>query len=171
MVSALLGCAALPDDAPVTEQLDEETGLTVARLGHPMELYRETIRGNTAGKFAFAGPFETNSMGARASYFWLALPVDAATSSEPVFEIDGKVIALGTAARGADFAGLRNSPYKIPTPWSAMYYYKIDSTVIALLGAASELTVRVTETTSDGTSKTVFASKVADSRLKDFAAR
>src|SRR5262245_35466409 len=65
----LAGCAALPDDAPVTEQLDEETGITVARLGRPIEVYRETFRGNTAGKFSFVGPFETNSMGARQQYF------------------------------------------------------------------------------------------------------
>ena len=35
----LTSCASLPDDAPVVEQLDDETGLTIARLGKPLESY------------------------------------------------------------------------------------------------------------------------------------
>ena len=34
----LVSCASLPDDAPVVENLDPQTGVTVARLGHPLEL-------------------------------------------------------------------------------------------------------------------------------------
>ena len=42
LAAALLSaCAALPEDAPVVEKLDTETGVTVTRLGQPVELYRD----------------------------------------------------------------------------------------------------------------------------------
>lgn len=167
----MASCAALPEDAPVMEQLDEDTGLTIARLGHPMELYRETFQRDPSGRFAFLAPFETNQMGSRELYLWTALPVDIAAGTEPDLELDGHKLALGTPSRDASAAGLRHSPYKIPTPWSAMFYYKIDADVVAKLAAATTLSIRVTEQIKDGTKITVFASTVADSRLKDFAAR
>src|SRR5262245_6061911 len=66
----LSACAALPDDAPVVETLDPETGLTVARLGRPLELYSETTNKDVSERFAFIGPFETNQMGSRAMFLW-----------------------------------------------------------------------------------------------------
>jgi hypothetical protein len=167
---AVGGCAALPEDAPIIEQLDSETGITVARLGRPVELYRETFLKQPAGRFAFIGPFETNSMGARELYLWVALPVDP-SGSEPIVEADGAALPLGTAAREASFAGLRKSPYRIPTPWSAMYYYKMDAAMLARLAEARTLTIRVVENTKDGTANTVFTAPMNDSHLKDFAAR
>lgn len=161
----------MPEDSTVMEQLDDETGLTIARLGHPMELYRETFQRDPSGRFAFLGPFETNQMGTRELYLWAALPVEIAAGTTPDFELDGHALTLGTPSREASVAGLRRSPYKIPTPWSAMFYYKIDADVVAKLAAATTLTIRVTEQTKDGTKITVFASSVADARLKDFAAR
>ncbi len=131
----MASCAALPEDAPVMEQLDEDTGLTIARLGHPMELYRETFQRDPSGRFAFLAPFETNQMGSRELYLWTALPVDIAAGTEPDLELDGHKLALGTPSRDASAAGLRHSPYKIPTPWSAMFYYKIDADVVAKLAA------------------------------------
>lgn len=171
LVASLSACAALPEDAPVMEQLDNETGVTIARLGHPMELYRETFQRNPAGRFAFLAPFETNQMGVRELFLWAALPVDIAEGTEPDIEVNGKQLALGKPGRQADFAGLRKSPYKIPTPWSAMYYYKVDQALVETLGGATTLSIRVTEKTKDGTTITVFASSVVDSRLKEFAAR
>ena len=54
-----------------------------------------------------------------------------------------------------------------------MFYYRVDPALIAALGEAREITVRVTEPTRDGPVKTVFAVTLTgeDSRLKDFAAR
>ena len=172
MVTATItACAALPEDAPVMEQLDEETGLTIARLGRPMELYRETFQRDPTGRFAFLAPFETNQMGVRELFLWAALPVDIVEGTEPDIEVNGKQLALGKPGRQADYAGLRKSPYKIPTPWSAMYYYKVDQALVDTLGGASTLAIRVTERTKDGTTITVFASSVVDPRLKEFAAR
>jgi hypothetical protein len=170
---ALCACAAVPNDSPVVEQLDSETGATVARLGRPIELFRETFVQDASGRFAFAGPFETNQMGTRETYLWVAVPIDSPAGSEPpVVEVDGKALALGTPGRAADFAGLRTSPYRIPTPWSSMYYYKIDAALVGTLGAARSVTIRVTEPTKEGTIRTAFAARIeADPRLREFAER
>jgi len=165
------GCAALPEDAPLMERLDSETGVTVSRLGKPVELYRDTFLQEAAGRFAFIAPFETNQMGSRESFLWIAVPVTPAPGLDPVIEIDGAAITLTVAGRDSQVANLTKSPYKIPTPWSAMYYYKIDDAMLAKLGAASKITIRVTEATKSGTAKTIFSAPITDSRLKDFAAR
>jgi hypothetical protein len=173
-VAAALGaCAALPDDSPVVEQLDPDTGATIARLGRPIELYRDTFVQDATGRFAFIGPFETNQMGTRETFLWLAVPIEAAQDAEPpTVEVNGKPLALGAMGRGADFAALRGSPYKIPTPWSSMYYFKLDAALLAQLGAANDLAIRVLEPTKDGAVPTTFTAKVADDpRLRGFAAR
>lgn len=168
----LASCAALPDDAPVVEQLDTETGVTVARLGRPIELYRETFLQDPAGRFAFIGPFETNLMGQRELFLWIAVPIEPVANAVPVIEVNGTALTLGVPGRAADFAGLHKSPYKIPTPWSAMYYFKIDADLVTRLGEATRLVIRVVETAKSGNVKTVFATDTGtDPRLKDFAAR
>ena len=173
-VFALLGaCAALPDDAPVVEQLDSETGATVARLGRPFELYRETlVKSDATGRFAFIGPFETNQMGQRELFLWLAVPNEPVADSVPAVEVNGKALALAVPGRTADFAGMHESPYKIPTPWSAMYYFKIDAATVAQIGEATDVLIRTLEPGKNGPVKTQFSAKVeADTRFKDFAAR
>jgi len=172
-IAILLGaCAALPEDAPVVEQLDSETGTTVTRLGHPIEVYRESFVQEPAGRFAFIAPFETNLMGKRELFVWVAVPVEPVADSVPIVEVNGSVLTLGTPGRNADFATLHKSPYKIPTPWSAMYYFKVDESLVEQLAQASNITIRVLEVGKAGTIKTLFAVKLAnDTRLKDFAAR
>jgi len=173
VASSMLGaCAALPDDAPVVEQLDTETGATVARLGRPIELYRETFQQDPAGRFAFLGPFETNLMGQRELFLWIAVPIEPAADAVPVIEVNGTPLVLGTPGRSADFAGIHTSPYKIPTPWSAMYYFKVDEALVTRLAEATRIVMRVIETAKNGTVKTVFATDIeADTRLKEFAGR
>jgi len=173
ILTTLLGaCAALPNDAPVVEQLDSETGTTVTRLGHPVEVYRESFVQEPAGRFAFIAPFETNLMGKRELFVWVAVPIEPVTDSVPTVEVNGSTLALGTPGRSAVFATLHTSPYKIPTPWSAMYYFKVDEALVAQLGQASNITIRVLEVGKAGTIKTMFAVKIEnDTRLKDFAAR
>src|SRR6478736_4149530 len=114
MATLLSACAALPDDAPIVEQLDSETGTTVTRLGHPIEVYRESFVQEPTGRFAFIAPFETNLMGKRELYVWLAVPVEPVVDSVPVVEVNGSVLNLGTPGRSADYATLHASPYKIP---------------------------------------------------------
>ena len=169
---ALGACAALPNDSPVVEQLDAETGATVARIGRPLELYRESFAPDATTRFAFIGPFETNQMGDRELYLWVAVPVEPPAGAEPLaVEVDGKPLALREPGREADFAGLRTSPYKIPTPWSTMYYYKIDAALVGTLADARTVTVRVSEAAKDGNVRTSFTAETsADPRLREFAA-
>lgn len=173
LMSSLGACAALPDDAPVVEKLDNETGATVARLGKPVELYRETASRATTDRFAFLGPFETNQMGSRQAFLWIAVPIDIAQNpATPTIEVDGAPLTLSPPGRAPDFAGLRTSPYKIPTPWSSMYYFKVDDAVIASLGKAQSLAVRVSESTQNGPVEALFTLRVGtDPRLQEFAAR
>ena len=156
----------------MVEKLDAETGVTITRLGHPVELYRETFLKDPAGRFAFLAPFETNLMGQRDLFLWVALPVEPAADATPVVEINGAAVTLGTPGKTADFAGLHKSPYKIPTPWSAMFYFKIDADLVARLGEATKLTMRMQENANNATVNTVFETEaIPDARLKDFAAR
>lgn len=172
VVACLTACASMPDDAPVVEQLDEDTGLTVARLGKPLELYRENFRQDTAGKFAFFGPFETNQMGRRETYLWIALPLEKSDSpATPIVTVNGARLALGEPGRAADAAGLRKPPYKIPMSWIAMFYYRIDDATIATLGEARSIKVQITENVASGPLTTDYSSQLAgDTRLQDFAA-
>jgi hypothetical protein len=169
----LAACASLPSDAPVIEQLDDETGLTIARLGHPLEVYQETVRRDAESRFGFVGPFETNQMGKREQFLWVALPVasDADTTS-PVVLVNGTALALGESGRSAEFAGLRRPPYKIPTPWIAMYYFRIDANTIARLGEARELAVTVTDNTRNGPIAMQYLAQIGDDpRLRAYASR
>jgi hypothetical protein len=174
LIAALLaGCASLPDDAAVVEQLDDQTGLTVLRLGRPVELYREGFHQDKAERFGFFGPFETNQMGKRELFLWVATPTEGDVApAAPAISVDGTRLALGEAGRAADFAGLRKSPYKIPTPWIAAYYFRIDPEIVARLGAAGVISVDVVETTRNGEVAAQYTVQLAgDARLREFAAR
>jgi hypothetical protein len=172
LVALLGGCASLPDDAAVLDQLDEQTGLTIARLGHPLELYVEAPRSDPASRFGFFGPFETNQMGQRQPYLWLALPVEpAADPPKATVTVNGNTLALAEVGHAPDFAGLARPPYKISTPWFAMYYFRIDAAMVQTIGQANEIAVEVTEDTRNGPVESRFSLKVAqDPRLREFAA-
>jgi len=168
----LAACASLPDDAPIVEQLDDETGLTIARLGRPLELYQQTVRRDAAARFAFLGPFETNQMGKREAFLWVALPVETAADALPVISIDGTDLPVGEGSRSAELAGLQESPYRNPTPWIATYYFRLDPTALDNLGAARGVSIRIVENTRGGPVDAQFDAQVADDpRLRDFAER
>jgi len=167
------GCAALPDDAPVVENLDPETGVTVARLGRPLELYREVARQDSSERFAFLGPFETNHMGKRELFLWVAVPLEnPAGSAPPTIIVDNTALELDDSGKAADFAGLRSSPYRIPTPWITMFYYRIDADVVARLAAARDLRIKAVDQVAKGPLDLEFVAEPdSDQRLAKFAAR
>jgi len=172
LIALLASCAALPDDSPVVEELDDETGVTVARLGRPLELYQETMRREAGTRFAFVGPFETNNMGKRESFLWVALPVETSGDALPNVSIDGAAIPAAEAGRDAQFAGLPESPYRNPTPWISEYYFRLDQGTLGALGKARELTVSVVENTRNGPADALFKAQVADEpRLREYVAR
>lgn len=172
-VAWLGACASLPDDAAVVEQLDDQTGLTIARLGRPLELYRENFRKDAVGKFAFLGPFETNQMGRRELYLWLAMPLeDPAAAVKPVLTLNGATLELPEAGRAPDAAGLQRTPYKIPMSWIATFYYRIDHDTVVRLGETRSLRIQVTEDTKSGPVRTDYALELGDDpRLREFAER
>ena len=155
------------------EQLDADTGVTIARIGKPVELYREAVPNVYTDRFAFLAPFETNQMGTRESFLWLAVPIDPTLAeSVPTMDIDGTPLTLGVPGRQPDFAGLMKTPYKVPAPWSVVYYFKVDSELVERLGAAQSLTIHMMEPTKNGPVEAQFAVKIVDDpRLKEFAAR
>jgi hypothetical protein len=169
-------CASVPNDAPVVEQLDEQTGVTVARLGRPIELYRENFREDATGdRFAFFAPFETNQMGTRVPFLLIGLPEQRtapSTPTAPTVVVNGAPVELAAPAQAPDIAGLRESPYKIPMPWVEMYYYRIDEALLARLGEARNLRVEVLEETRTGPRRVEYTADVDDDpRLRDFANR
>jgi hypothetical protein len=163
------GCSTLPEDAPVLEKLDTDTGTTIAGIGRPIELYREVSKLSLTDRFAFLAPFETNVMGERKSYLWIAIPVERAVDTAlPTLDVNGSTVALGTGSRDPSFANLAKSPYKPPTPWSATYYFTLDADKVAQLGAAETITLKL----PDAENEALFTVKIAgDERLRAYAAR
>jgi hypothetical protein len=166
---AASGCAALPEDAPVLEKLDTETGTTIAGIGRPIELYREVSKLSLTDRFAFLAPFETNVMGERKSFLWIAIPIErAADTALPTLDVDGSAVELGAGSRDPSFANLAQSPYKPPTPWSATYYFALDAAKVAQLGAAQSIALKLPEAEAEA----LFTAKIGgDERLRAYAAR
>lgn len=67
------GCIGLPEQ-DVLEALDEATGTSLTRLARPIELLTVEPRGPGADPFAYVAPFETNRMGQRRAFLWIAVP-------------------------------------------------------------------------------------------------
>jgi hypothetical protein len=128
---------------------------------------------DATGRFAFFAPFETNQMGTRDLYLWIAVPIESPPGAEaPGVAVNGTALTLASPGRAADFAGLRHSPYKLPTPWSSAYYFRIDAATVGLLADARSVSIEVAEATKEGTVRTPFATQVADDpRLREFASR
>ena len=134
----LAGCAAAPVNAP-QELLDETTGTTLTRLVAPVELTSIEPRGANADPFAYLAPFETNRMGERRLYLWLAIPDEQKRGAVPVLQIDGETLEVGAPLPDVRAAGLARWPYADPAPWSAVHVFELDATQLAALAGASEL--------------------------------
>ena len=135
---ALAGCAGAPVNAP-QELLDESTGTTLTRLVTPVELTSIEPRGANADPFAYLAPFETNRMGERRLYLWLALPDEQKRGAVPVLHLDGAPLQLGVALPDERAAGLARWPYAQPAPWSAVQVFPIDAAQLGALARAGAL--------------------------------
>ena len=172
---ALGACAALPDDAPVVENLDEETGLTIARLGRPLELYRETVRKDMAERFAFLGPFETNQMGSRELFLWVAVPMEdpAVAGRADGHSSTARALDLGAAGHAARTSrACAARPTRSPRRGSRTYYFRIDqrhrrAARRGRLTCASRRSTRPRR----GPLDLKFSAQPARPRLAEFAAR
>lgn len=141
------GCATLPANE-VLETLDEATGTSLTRLARPIELLTVKPRGPHSDPFAYLAPFETNRMGQRRAYLWVAVPDERGDAQEATLSIAGSTIALGARQSERD-AGLAQLPYRSPAPWSRIFVYELDATALRALASPGEW--RLTLSRREGT--------------------
>jgi hypothetical protein len=141
-VLALQACAAVTVGNSTIEVLDQETGITVTRLARPLELTVTEGRGPTGDPFGYLGVFQTNRMGARAEYLWIAVPVDGTLAGIPSIEIDGAPLALPGGTNSPDIANLKSPPYQPPAPWSQQFFFPIDASTTVRLASAARLAIQ-----------------------------
>ena len=140
---AAAGCASVPENA-VAERLDERTGTTVTAMQRPVELVATEPRGANSDPFAYLAPFETNRMGARQLYLWVAVPDERGGAAVPVVLVGDQTLSLRPLGADPRSAGLASFPYPTPAPWSALQAYQVDEATLRKLGDAAtlDLTVR-----------------------------
>jgi hypothetical protein len=130
--------AALPD----AETLDSQTGTTVIRMPKPVELVTEQPRGAQADPFAYLAPFETNRMGERTLFLWVSAPQDVGgTLERPQVLCDGQPLTLIPHTEPITQIGLSRSPYTVPAPWSAQWYFRLPEDSFSCLTRASRLSI------------------------------
>ncbi len=157
------GCASAPTSA-IREQLDERTGTTITSLGKPLQLLAQQARGPGADPFAFVGSFETNRMGQRRLYLWLAVPNESRSEVQLSVSVDaGKPLPLGAAVAEPAAAGLARYPYDAPTPWSLVQAFELDESALRLLAAARR--VQIDARYSGGTEPVAFNADVEPADL------
>ena len=113
-----------------------------SRLARPIELIATSSAGRN-DPFAYVAPFETNRMGERALYIWMASQ-QPTPDPGPTLLADGETVEMGEPLQGVEPAGLSKSPYALPAPWSLERYYRIDRAAVERLARAGsvELVVR-----------------------------
>lgn len=130
------GCIGLPEQ-DVREALDEATGTSLTRLARPIELLTVEPRGTGADPFAYVAPFETNRMGKRRAFLWIAVPDERGEKAQPSLSVAGQAVVLG-ALRAAREAGVAEWPYRAPAPWSRVVVHELDSAALDALRARGE---------------------------------
>jgi hypothetical protein len=138
----LCGCAAVPENG-ISERLDERTGTTLTAMQRPIELVSTEPRGNNSDPFAYLAPFETNRMGRRELFLWVAVPDERGGAAAPVVLVDGAPLPAKPLGAGAGAVGLAAFPYPAPAPWSAVAAYGIDEGALRTLAAATTIDVTV----------------------------
>jgi hypothetical protein len=141
LCALLAACAASAPQA-LKESLDEHSTLTVTQLEKPVWLLRTAALGSSADPFVFLGPFETDRMGARALYLWIAVPAIERVIEPPQVFVEQRSVELG-ALRSAAATGLSRSPYRKPEPWGVEFYYTLDAAQLARLAHGTHIDVVV----------------------------
>jgi hypothetical protein len=138
----LAGCAARPAN-DVRELLDEATGTTLTRIEAPVELTTTAPRGANSDPFAYVAPFETNRMGQRELYLWVAVPDERGGARPPVVLAGTETLRMTPRGADAKALGLAAFPYPNPAPWSAVNVYSIDESTLRALASAGSIEVSV----------------------------
>lgn len=129
--------------------LDERTGITITRLGKPLEFTVTLPPGPAKDPFAYLGPFQTNRMGQRADFVWLAVPADGALVGQPVVRADGELVAFDTMSASPTVANLESGPYRAPAPWSQQFFVSADADAIAQLSGAQRIEIATHDATGE----------------------
>jgi hypothetical protein len=139
-VAILAACAAAPTET-LSENVDPNTGTTVAVAVKVLELVAEKGRGTARDPFAYVGPFETNTQGKKQLFLWLAAPQDKGPLLEPTLMCDDKPLALEPMQHGLQDVGLSQPPYKKPAPWSGQWFYQLSEENLACLAEAKRISL------------------------------
>lgn len=144
----LLAACATPAVDAVQERLDQGTGTTVTRLASPVELLATAPRARNADPYAWLAPFETNRMGERHAYLWVAMPGDGAA----IVECGALRADVSGAATPPANYGLSRLPYRSPAEWYVVRAIPIDAAWVACLAEDPALALIVGEDrfTGDG---------------------
>jgi hypothetical protein len=137
----LLAACVTPAIDAVQERIDEATGTTITRLAVPVELLAAEPGGRGAGPYAYAAPFETNRMGERRAYLWIAAP--ASDGAAFVAECGTLAIPVPDAASALQSLGLARMPYLSPAQWYAARVLRIEGAWMACLGSGATFSVTV----------------------------
>ncbi len=136
------GCATDGNLTPETT-LDERTGTTVSHLAAPLQLLASEPGSPNGDPFVFAAPFETNRMGKRRLYLWVAVPGEADAPPAPALTLDGQPLVLPAAPADATTLGVAAMPYATPAPWSRVFVFALDESALRRLEATTQLAVTV----------------------------
>jgi hypothetical protein len=140
LTTALLAaCETTPQ--PVAERLDPDTATTLTVIKKPVELVGAGAHGPTGNPFAFFAPFETDRMGKRAMYLWMAAPSAAGVQQRPQLICDGHALALPPLDSDISHIGLSSPPYPAPVPWDTQWYFQLPQEDLECLVAAQTVAV------------------------------
>ncbi len=148
---AVSGCSSLPQDGGVQQQLDERTGITVTRLAKPLELTVTASPGPANDPFAYLSPFQTNRMGERADFLWLAVPANGALLADPVIRADGEIVTVGELSNSPTITQLEFGPYQTPAPWSRQFFANADDAVMQQLAKARRVEIMTRDASGEWT--------------------
>jgi hypothetical protein len=137
MATLVSACATSPTE-PVSEKLDPTTATTVTVIDRPIELYAQNGHGAVAESFAYMAPFETDRMGERALFLWVAAPQEEGLTRQAQVLCNGQILSLeplsdkevpsnAPHSDKIDLSQLSLSqpPYDAPVPWSGQWYFRL----------------------------------------------
>jgi hypothetical protein len=113
----------------------------VSRLAAPLQLLATEPGAPNNDPFVFAAPFETNRMGQRRLYLWLALPGEEDMPPAPTLRLNGEAFAPPAAPADAAALGVAAMPYAAPAPWSRIFVFELDEAALRRLEAAAQFSV------------------------------
>jgi hypothetical protein len=149
------GCA---DQGPseAFERLDQDTGVTLTRMGDALEFYvAEPGAGATASSFAFLGAIEVNRMGERRLLLWIstiasgedAAAAEASAGRPPAPRVrvltDSEEFEPRLVAATYQELGLSQSPYRSRAGWARDGYFDVTLEQLRRMRDAERLALTV----------------------------